>query len=226
MYSNKQLAKISKCFLRLSQNNEYFLQNLNLSKRLSLLNFAENSVFWSAKRFKFLQSFGTNVQYNEYINAPTSEKKKLTNDSFNSLFLIFNSVLNSRYTNNFFLEYYNFVSKNIVSTSTVRNSLQLESTPLLTNLNFMFLLPNQLELRQVSINPRTSIFNFTLIYDSSCIRKALFLSKNQKHTSYMISLADKLLFTQGYSSLFLGYVGNSVLSDKYLLRSFNNIKKL
>lgn len=54
-----------------------------------------------------------------------------------------------------------------------------------------------------------------------------FYTKKKKKTlgNYIVSLADQLVFTTGYNSLFLSYIGNSILMDKQSMRVFNNIKK-
>jgi hypothetical protein len=112
MYGNKQFTKITKSLFNPAYTSDYFTQNLNLSTNLNLLNFIENSMFWATKRFKFTQSFNTNVQYNEKKQISTirlessSKKQNVWDVNNNTLSLMFQAVLNSRYIDNSIAEYY------------------------------------------------------------------------------------------------------------------------
>lgn len=112
MYGNKQFTKITKSLFNPAYTSDYFTQNLNLSTNLNLLNFIENSMFWATKRFKFTQSFNTNVQYNEKKQISTirlessSKKQNVWDVNNNTLSLMFQAVLNSRYIDNSITEYY------------------------------------------------------------------------------------------------------------------------
>lgn len=237
MYNNKQLLKITKSLVQFPQTNEIFLQNLNLSKTQGLLNFIENSIFWSAKRFKFLQSFSTNVQHIERRDNHSftfRENKEISTTDFNSLFLLFNSVLNSRCSSNSLVNYYNFSTTKKISKKQLVFITSLKSTRLksfiesnlqnsLFFFNSSFLINYHQKTQKVSLD--RNIFNIFTDNDSSAFTKVLHQKKKKTLGNYIVSLADQLVFTTGYNSLFLSYIGNSILMDKQSMRVFNNIKK-
>jgi hypothetical protein len=95
---------------------------MNFFKDSGLINLIENSIFWSAKRFKFTQSFNTNVQYNEKKNLDSIVKKnnpKSLSINADNLFFMFSSILNSHYIDNSILEYYNLKNKKSITKATV-----------------------------------------------------------------------------------------------------------
>lgn len=102
--------------------------------------------------------------------------------------------------------------------------------------NLRFLGSNSLINSQLKINYQqkiqraglnNDIFSIFTGNNSSIFTNILapYQKQNKSFDNYIISLADQLVFTAGYNSLFLSYIGNSIFMDKQSMKVFNNIRK-
>ena len=226
--SNKYFLKLTKPLLDLDNTS-----SMNKSFNQNVLNFTstEDSLYWTVKRFKVFEELG---RINQYSGLELSDKIININSNkfqvdFNSVFRVFTSVLSSHYLNYSVFEQYDTHNK--------RSGIGMFHT---IN-SCAYLLTNKSTNQTLKVLGDLTNFSFKNCYSyhyKSLTNYSYFLVKNPQlyakiinnsnlysYNSTLLNIADKVLFSSGYNSFFMSYIGNSMFIDKRTLIIFNSIVK-